>query len=169
MNEKHIEESKLIITRIFDAPRDLVFKMWTDSEHLKHWWGPKGLTMHIAKLDLRSDGVFHYSMKSPDGQEMWGKFVYREISVPDKLVFINSFSDEEGNTVRAPFSPTWPLEIQNTLMFSEEEGKTKLIMQGTPVSATEEKHKTFQAAHDGVKQGFTGTLDQLADYIKQVK
>ncbi|MDM5155048.1 SRPBCC domain-containing protein [Bacillus sp. DX1.1] len=166
MNEKHIEENKLIITRIFDAPRDLVFKMWTDSEHLKHWWGPKGLTMHIAKLDLCSDGVFHYSMKSPDGQEMWGKFVYREISAPDKLVFINSFSDEEGNTVRAPFSPTWPLEIQNTLIFSEEEGKTKLIMQGTPVSATEEEYETFRAAHDGVKQGFAGTFEQLADYIK---
>lgn len=92
MNEKHIEENKLIITRIFDAPRDLVFKMWTDSEHLKHWWGPKGLTMHIAKLDLCSDGVFHYSMKSPDGQEMWGslfivKLVHR-INLYSSILFL---------------------------------------------------------------------------------
>ncbi|MBO9129380.1 SRPBCC domain-containing protein [Bacillus sp. 165] len=159
------EENELVITRIFDAPRELVFKMWTDPEHLKHWWGPKGFTMNVAKLELRPGGMFHYSQKSPDGQEMWGKFVYREITAPEKLVFTNSFSDEEGNTIRAPFSPTWPLEILNILTFSEYEGKTKLVMQGGPLSPTEEERKTFEAARNGVKQGIGGTLDQLADYL----
>lgn len=140
MNEKNttnnittnVEESGLVITRTFDAPRDLVFKMWTETEHLKHWWGPKGFTFGISKLDLRPGGVFHYSMTSPDGHEMWGKFVYREIVAPEKIVFINSFSDEEGNTVRAPFSPTWPLEILNTITFAEHEGKTVITMRGNP-------------------------------------
>jgi uncharacterized protein YndB with AHSA1/START domain len=161
----NVEESELVITRIFDAPRDLVFKMWTEPEHLKHWWGPKGFTFGVSKLDLRPGGVFHYSMKSPDGQEMWGKFVYCEIIAPEKLVFINSFSDEEGNTVRAPFSPTWPLEVLNTLTFVEHEGRTTLTMRGGPLSATEEERKTFEAARDSVKKGFAGTFDQLADYL----
>jgi uncharacterized protein YndB with AHSA1/START domain len=167
-NTTNVEASELVITRIFDAPRDLVFKMWTDLEHLKHWWGPKGFTFGVSKLDLRPGGVFHYSMKSPDGQEMWGKFVYREIIAPEKLVFTSSFSDEEGNTVRAPFSATWPLEILNTLTFVENEGRTTLTMRGGPLSATEEERKTFEAARDSVKQGFAGTFDQLADYLAKV-
>jgi uncharacterized protein YndB with AHSA1/START domain len=158
-------QSELVITRTFDAPRELVFKAFTDSDHLKHWWGPKGFTMNVTKLDLTSGGIFHYSQRSPEGQEMWGKFVYREIVAPETLVFTNSFSDEEGNTVRAPFNPTWPLEILNTLSFVEHEGKTTLTMRGVPVSATEEELQTFESARDMIQQGFAGTLDQLADFL----
>ncbi|CAM3853734.1 SRPBCC family protein [Alicyclobacillus pomorum] len=159
------KQVELVITRTFDAPRELVFKAVTEPEHLTHWWAPKGYTMNVAKLDLRPGGVFHYSQRSPEGQEMWGKFVYREIMEPEKLVFTNSFSDEEGNTVRAPFNQTWPLEILNTWTFAEHEGKTTLTMRGVPLSATEEELKTFEAAHDMVQKGFAGTLDQLADYL----
>ncbi|MDB5085384.1 MAG: activator of Hsp90 ATPase 1 family protein, partial [Bacilli bacterium] len=73
--------------------------------------------MNVTKIDLRPGGIFHYRQRSPEGQEMWGKFVYREIVAPEKLIFTNSFSDEAGNTVRAPFSPTWPLKILNTFTF----------------------------------------------------
>lgn len=162
------EESELMITRIFDAPRELVAKVWAESEHLKQWWGPKGFTMNISSLDFRPGGVFHYSQKSPDGHEMWGKFVYHEINLPEKLVFASSFSDEEGNTVRAPFSATWPLEILNTLTFSEHSGKTTLVMRGVPVNTTEEERETFKAMHDGIRQGFAGTFDQLADYLAKL-
>lgn len=114
----------LVITRVFDAPRSLVFKVWTDPKHLAQWWGPKGFTLHVQALDLRPDGVFHYSQQSPDGQVMWGKFVYREIAAPERLVFVSSFSDEAGNTVRHPWSADWPLEILNIVTLSEHEGKT---------------------------------------------
>jgi len=93
------------ITRVFDAPRDLVWKAFTESERLLQWWGPKGFTMRVAKLDLRPSGVFHYSMRSPEGRDMWGKFVYREIVAPERIVFVNSFSDEAGNLTRHPFTP----------------------------------------------------------------
>src|SRR5205085_4388835 len=102
------------ITRVFDAPRELVWKAITESERLMRWWGPKGFTMQVAQLDLRPGGVFHYSMRSPGGNDMWGKFVYREVVAPERLVFVNSFSDAEGNLTRNPFSPSWPLEILNT-------------------------------------------------------
>ncbi|MEH7307893.1 SRPBCC family protein [Neobacillus drentensis] len=159
------EKSELVITRTFNAPRELVFKVWTEPEHLKHWWGPKGFALDINKFELRPDGIFHYRMRSEDGHEMWGKFIYREIISPEKLVFINSFSDEEGNTVRAPFSPIWPLEILNTLTLSENEGKTTITLRGGPINASEEERKRFVEEFESMKQGFGGTFDQLHDYL----
>ncbi len=77
------EKGEFVISRLFDAPRDVVWKAWTEPERLKHWWGPKGVKIVSCKVDLRPDGVFHYSMRMPDGQEMWGKFIYREIVRPE--------------------------------------------------------------------------------------
>ncbi len=107
-------------------------------------------------------------MRSPAGQEMWGKFVYREIAAPEKIVFVNSFSDAAGNTTRAPFSPQWPLEILNTVLFSEKDGKTTLAMTGTPVDATDEETKMFESMRPSMDQGFKGTLDQLEAYLAKM-
>lgn len=164
-NTTHVDKTELVITRIFDAPRDLVFKVWTESEQLKRWWGPKGFKLGVSRLDFHPGGVFHYSMQSPDGYEMWGKFVYREITPPEKIVFVNSFSDEEGNTVRVPFSPTWPLEVLNTLTLEEHDGKTTLTLRGGPTNATEDERKTFTGMHESMQQGFAGTFDQLVEYL----
>jgi uncharacterized protein YndB with AHSA1/START domain len=90
------ENYEFVYTRVFDAPRELVFKVWSEVDHLKNWWGPKGFEWGTANLDFRPGGVFHYSMRSPEGLEMWGKFEYREIEAPEKIVFVNSFSDPEG-------------------------------------------------------------------------
>jgi uncharacterized protein YndB with AHSA1/START domain len=154
-----------VITREFDAPRDLVFTAWTEPERLAQWWGPKGFTMISTKVDLRPGGVFHYGMKSPDGHEMWGKFVYREITPPERMVFVISFSDENGGVTRHPLSATWPLEVINTLTFSEHDGKTTLTLRGGPINATEEERATFKAGHSSMQQGFKGTFDQLAEYL----
>ena len=158
-------EGEFVITRVFDAPRELVWKAWTESERLSHWWGPKGFTMGVCKLDLRPGGVFHYSTRTPDGREMWGKFVYREIVKPERIVFINSFADEKGNVVRNPWNADWPLEVLNAQSFSEHEGKTTLTLRGAPLNATEAERKTFEAGRKSMQQGFAGTLDQLADYL----
>ncbi|MFD0698237.1 SRPBCC domain-containing protein [Paenibacillus sp. GCM10027628] len=160
-----MEGNELVITRSFDAPRELVFKAWTEAERLAQWWGPKGLTLSVSKLDLRPGGIFHYSMTSPDGNVMWGKFVYGEITPPEKIVYTNSFSDEEGNTIRPPFSAVFPLEIMNTLTLTEHEGKTTLTLRGGPINATEEELQFFAAMHESMKQGFGGTFEQLADYL----
>ena len=74
-----------LFTREFDAPRDLVFKAWTERERLQEWWGPQGFGIRVAKLDLRPGGVFHYGMQTPDGREVWGRFAYREIAAPERL------------------------------------------------------------------------------------
>jgi uncharacterized protein YndB with AHSA1/START domain len=70
--------------------------------------GPKGFTVVKAEMDLRPGGTYHYAMKSRDGNTIWGKFVYREVAPPSKLVFINSFSDENGGITRRPLQATWP-------------------------------------------------------------
>ncbi|MTV50896.1 SRPBCC domain-containing protein [Heliobacillus mobilis] len=162
------EISELAITRIFDAPHELVYQAWTEPRHLKHWWGPKGFTMNVLKFDLCPGGVFHYSQKSPTGQLMWGKFVYKEFIAPEKLVFISSFSDEIGNTIRAPFSPTFPAEILNILSLFMYEGKTKLTLRGAPINVTKEEYDSFVAIIEGMKQGFTGTFAQLDNYLERL-
>ena len=102
------------ISRVFDAPRDKVWRAWTEAERLKHWWGPKGFTVSYCKVDLRPGGMMHYCLRMPDGNEMWGKFVYREIVKPERLVWINSFSDKDGGTTVHPMSPDWPRELLST-------------------------------------------------------
>ncbi len=162
------DEGVFTISRVLDAPRDLVFKAWTTPKHLARWWGPKGCEIGVAKLDLQPGGTFLYSMRMPGApQEIWGKFIYREISPPERLVFTVSFTDAEGNAVRSFFSQTWPLEVLNVLTLTEENGRTKLTLRGGPVSATEEERELFISMFDSMQQGWGGTLDQLADFLKQ--
>jgi len=156
---------EFVITRIFDAPRELVWKAWTERDRLMQWFGPKGFTMSAAKMDFRPGGVFHYCLRSPDGKEMWGKFVYREIVAPERIVLVNSFSDESGGLTRHPMSPTWPLEMLSTTTFVEQGGKTVLTIRWKPLNPTEEERKTFDGAHGGMQQGWTGTFEQLAEYL----
>ncbi len=80
----------LVITRVFDAPRDLVFKAWTEPERLMRWWGPKGFTTPFCKVDLRPGGVFHYCLRSPEGRDVWGKGVYREIVEPERIIYTDT-------------------------------------------------------------------------------
>jgi uncharacterized protein YndB with AHSA1/START domain len=157
--------SEFAISRIFDAPRDLVWKAHTELDRLKQWWGPKGFTWIGGTLDLRPGGKFHYGMRAPNGHEMWGRFIYREIAVPERLVFVVSFSDENGGITRNPWNPNWPQEVLNTPTFAEQGGRTTLIISGAPVNATDLEQQTFEAGRDSMRQGFTGTLDQLADYL----
>jgi uncharacterized protein YndB with AHSA1/START domain len=155
------------ISRVFDAPRDRVWKAWTEAERLKQWWGPAGFQVHTCKVDLRPGGVFLYGMKAPDGTDMWGKFTYREIKAPQRLVFIVSFSDAKGGLTRHPWSPNWPLDMLSTVSFEEQGGKTKVTVQWLPAdSATDVERKTFDEGRDSMKQGWGGTMDQFADYLK---
>ncbi len=152
----------------FNAPRELVFKAFTDSEHLQNWWGPKGWTFDVAESDFRSGGVFYYSQKPADGDTMWVKFVYSEIIASEKIIYTSFFSDEKGHVVRAPFDQSWPMNTLNTLTFSEEEGETAITLTVSPASPTEEELQTFEAAKEMVQAGFTGTLNQLTEYLTKI-
>jgi uncharacterized protein YndB with AHSA1/START domain len=157
----------LLITRVFEAPRPLMFRAWTEPDRLASWFGPKGFTMLSCTIDPCPGGVFHYGMRSPDGQTMWGRWVFREVVAPERLVFVASFSDEAGGLTRHPFATDWPLEVLSTVTFSECGSQTMLTMRGVPINATEAERQSFQAANPMMQKGWTGTLDQLAGYLAQ--
>jgi uncharacterized protein YndB with AHSA1/START domain len=159
---------EFIISRVFDAPRELMFKVWTDPEHMQRWWGPKGAQVVHNKMDLRPGGSYHYCMRTPDGHDMWGKFVYREIVRPERIVWVNSFSDEYGGVTRHPMSPCWPLEMLTTITFAGHAGKTTVTVRWVPLNATEAERKTFQGGFDSMRNGWGGTMDQLAAYLAKV-
>ena len=158
-----------VATRIVAAPRDLVWKSWTEVDRMKQWWGPKGFKVFHATLDLRPGGTFHYGMKSPDGHDMWGKFVFREITPPSRLVLMSSFSDPQGDITRAPFPGLqWPLRMLSIITFAELGVKTEVSVRWSPHEATAEEQATFDGMHDSMRQGWGGTFDQLADYLAKV-
>jgi len=157
-------ERPFVLTRVFDAPRDLVWAAWTETRHMQ-WWGPKEVTIHHAKLDLRPGGIFHYCMRSADGQEMWGKWAIREVARPERLVFVNSFADPAGNVTRHPLSTTWPLETLSTITFAERNGKTEVTIHWLPLNATEAERMTFDQGHESMRAGWTGSLDRLEEYL----
>jgi uncharacterized protein YndB with AHSA1/START domain len=158
-----------VLIRTLDAPRDLVWKAWTEADHLKKWFGPKGRAIVSAKVDLRPGGLFHYAMKTPDGKMMWGKFIYREIKPPEKLVVIVAFSDEKAGITRHPMSPSWPLQTLSTTTFAAKGDKTEMTLVWEPYEATEDERKTFDGARDGMNQGWAGTMEQLEAYLAKLK
>jgi uncharacterized protein YndB with AHSA1/START domain len=159
---------EFVITRVFNAPRELVFKAWIEPERFAKWFGPKGVAVKSAKQDLRPGGSLHTCMVTLDGREMWGKMVYREIAPPEKLVYINSFSDEKGGLTRHPMSATWPLEMLTTVVLKEKDGKTELTLTWVPINATTEETATFESGMAGMTGGWTGTFDQLESYLAEL-
>jgi uncharacterized protein YndB with AHSA1/START domain len=157
------------VSRAFDAPRELVWKAYSEAARLKEWWGPKGFGMQVAKLDFRPGGIFHYRMTAPDGKEMWGKFMYREIVKPELMTYVVSFSDAQGGTTRHSMSATWPLEVMNVTTFTEKDGKTTVASRGWPINETAEERATYEGAFAGMEMGFKGTLDQLEAYLAKAK
>jgi len=162
-----------IITRVLKAPRDLVFKVWTEREHLIQWFGPKGTTTPTCMLDLRVGGAFHYCMRMADGQEHWGKWIFREIAAPQgsregRLVFVASFADAQGNTVRQPWDKNWPMEWLSTVTFAEHAGigrGTVVTVEWIPINASELERDTFDAGRSSMQQGWGGTMERLTEHL----
>ena len=153
----------LVIERVFDAPRELVWKAWTEPKHLMRWWGPKVFTAPFCKIDLRVGGTFGYCMRSPEGKDYWGTGVYREIVPPERLVYTDSFADEKGNVVPATYygmNPDMPLEMLVTVTFEEHQGKTKLTLRHVGIPAG--------ADRDGAQQGWSESFEKLAEYLAKM-
>jgi uncharacterized protein YndB with AHSA1/START domain len=165
MSDARIE---FAISRTLPAPRALVFKVVSQAEHLAQWWGPAGWEWISGDLDFRPGGRFHYCMRMPGLPEMWGLFLYEDIAAPERIVFVNGFSDAEGQLTRHPMAPTWPLQVRNVLTLEESGGDTVLTLRGRPYEASDIERQTFAAGFDSLRQGFGGTLDQLQDYVAEL-
>ena len=160
-----VREDEFVIARAFDAPRDLVFRAWTEREHLAQWWGPKGYAMRETSLDLRPGGLFHYVMQMPNGEDMWGRFVFREIDPPRRLVYVNSFSNSRAEVVKPPFHDPWPAEMLTRIDFDARGDKTLVTLRCVPINATDVERQTFRNGHPSMNHGFGGTFDQLAAFV----
>jgi len=123
--------AELVITRILNAPRELVWRAWTEPAYVMRWWGPKLFTAPVARIDLRVGGKYLNAMRSPEGQDFWSTGTYREIIPGEKIVSTDNFADEQGNIVPASqygMSGDWPSELLVTVSFEDYGGKTKLIL-----------------------------------------
>ena len=148
-NQIQLPEREVTITRIFDAPRSLVFKMWTDAKYVADWWGPGVFTNPVCEIDARVGGKWRIVMRGPDGTDYPGGGVYREVVPPERLVFTNLATDKQGNTL---------LEGLTTVTFDDYQGKTKLALHTRAVALVD-----YAAAYlAGMEEGWKQTLDGLA-------
>jgi uncharacterized glyoxalase superfamily protein PhnB/uncharacterized protein YndB with AHSA1/START domain len=160
-------DETFVISRVVDAPRDSVYAAWTQCELLSRWWGPKGFTVTHCDNDPRPGGTFHYGLRTPTGQVMWGKWRYREVVAPERLVFISSFSDEAGGTTRHPGHAEWPLEMLSVITFAERDDgrRTEVTVRWTAHEASEAERKVFLDGFASMRAGWGGTMDQFADFL----
>lgn len=159
--------NEVVFTRVFDAPRQMVWDAWTKEENLREWFGPKGSQIIHAKMDFRVGGIFHYSMKFGEHPEMWGLWTFREINPPKSMQLIQNFSDKDRGVTSHPMSPTWPKKMLSTTTFEEAGSKTTLAIHWEPFEATQEEIDTFNAARPNMNDGWSGTFQQLDAYLEQ--
>ncbi len=155
------ETERMVVTRVFDAPRKLVWKAWTDPQFVMQWWGPKGFTSPVCRMDFRVGGKFLCCMRTPDGQDFWNGGEYHEIVPYEKIVLSMFFADAEGNKVEAA---EYGIEHQaiedacDVVLFEDlGNGQTKLTFTG---------NETMESAKDtGQLEGWYEILDKFAGVV----
>lgn len=156
-SESPIAEREILITRIVDAPRELVWEVWTDPEHVVKWWGPNGFTTTIEKMDVRSGGVWKHIMHGPDGVDYPNSSVFKEVVKPERIVFAHGGGKEGGPGVH--FESTWTFDAVDG-------DKTRVTIRMVfPSAADRERVVTEYGAIEGGKQ----TLERLAAYLANIE
>lgn len=143
---------ELVITRVFDAPRELVFKAWTDPKHVAQWWGPHGFTNPVCELDVRPGGAIRIHMRGPDGTVYPMTGVYQEIVEPTRLVFSSAALDEQGTPL---------FEVLTTVAFAEHGRKTTMTVKARVVKSTSEAAPYLK----GMEAGWTQSLERLEAHL----
>jgi uncharacterized glyoxalase superfamily protein PhnB len=166
MGEPETSGKPFVASRTFDTPLHTLWQCFTDPERMAKWWGPKGAGIVHSEMDLRPGGTYLYGMKMPDGKVMWGRQVFREIDPQKKIVLVNAFSDQDAGLTRHPLAPSWPIELLSTFDFEAAgPGRSTFTVIWTPIYPTPDERNAFDAGHDSMKNGWGGTLDQLAAYL----
>jgi uncharacterized protein YndB with AHSA1/START domain len=152
-------DRELILTRQFDAPRDLVFKAFSSCEHLQNWWGPRTWPVVECRMDFRVGGMWHYCMRGPDeGDESWGRADYEDILKPERIIYIDAFSDANGG-----INEQMP-RARVTYEFAEVESRT-LLTAKTEYASADDLQKVLAM---GMVEGITETLDRLVEHLERV-
>ena len=146
------DPESVVMTRIIDAPRSRVFEAWTRAEHLAHWFGPAGFTVHSCEADARAGGVFRVCLRSPQGRDYWVRGEYREVAAPERLVIACAADDEQGlERLREPIQVT----------FAEEAGRTKLTVDVAASGPTPRAAELME----GMDQMWADTVHRLDGHL----
>lgn len=158
------ETERMVVTRVFDAPRELVWKAWTDPKYVMQWWGPKGFTAPVCKIDFRVGGKFLFCMRTPDGQEGWNAGEYHEIVPYEKIVSSMYFSDSEGNRLEPAQLGIEHEAIEgahDVILFEDMgDGQTKLTFIGNDTMRN--------AIESGQLEGWKEILDKVAAVVAEL-
>lgn len=160
-----VEKKNVVVTRVFDAPVEQVWKAWSDSDYVRQWWGPQGFTCPIAKMDFREGGASLICMRAPQeygGQDMYSTWTYTKIVPNERIEYIFNFGDKDGNKLtpaQAGIPPGVPEDGHHVVTF-----KT-LGNNRTEMTMTEHGYTTAQA-HDMSKAGLEQCLDKMAASFK---
>jgi len=146
-------ERTVTITRLIDAPRDLVFRLWTEREHMARWWGPHGFTNPVCEMDVRAGGAIRIDMRAPDGTVYPMTGTFREIMPPRRLVFEAVAEDEDGNPL---------LRSLTVVTFADEDGKTRLTVHADAVGIAPVAPQMLA----GMEAGWTQSLEKLAELAR---
>ena len=142
----------LVIMRVFDAPRELVFKMWTDNKLVSGWWGPKGFTNPVCQMDSKKGGAIRIVMQSPDGTRYPVSGIFTEVKTPERLVFISRKEDDDGNV---------QVEVEHTVSFLEEGEKTRMIFKAVVLRTS----PLGTEVCSGMSVGWNQSLDRLDESL----
>jgi uncharacterized protein YndB with AHSA1/START domain len=153
-----VGDREILATRIFDAPRDLVWKVWTEREHIEKWWGPNGFTTTTSRMDVKPGGMWRYVMHGPDGRDYENRIVYVEVVKPERLSYSHDDADDSGD------KGAESIHFQVNVNFEELGGKTKIIMRMVFPSA---KLRDFVIETHGAVEGLKQTLGRLGEYLGQ--
>ena len=156
-----------VLEREFDAPRELVWRTWTDPELLPRWYGPRVDTV-IHKLDLKPGGLWLVEMKW-DGNSNHQRIEYTEVSPPERLVWLHSMTDSEWNIAANPMMPDWPRALLTTVTFEEDGERTKLRLTLSPHEASEAEIACFAAAMEGMGKGWGAGMELLAELLAELQ
>ncbi|WP_411824583.1 SRPBCC family protein [Leptospira sp. 'Mane'] len=153
MNSGNTSDREITATRVFNAPRELVFQMWTDPNHVGNWWGPTGFTNTIESMEVKPGGVWKFVMHGPDGTDYPNTIVFIEVKKPELLVYKHGSELEDH-----------PGQFLVTVNFLEEENKTKLTMQMLFQTA-EERNQVVDKY--GAVEGLNQTMERLREYLER--
>ena len=157
------DKNVLVITRVFGAPRETVWKYWTDADSFKKWWGPKEFTCPFSRMDFRAGGKYLHAMRSKEGQEFWSTGTFKEIVPKEKMVMTDSFADEKGNVVPSQYygMEGFPLELEVTVTLEDHGEQTRMTLSHSGIGNIDAKMR------QEMEQGWNESFDKMKQEVER--
>lgn len=160
----------IVLTRDLDAPRDLVWKAWTESERFARWFGPRGFELPVCEIDARAGGGIRFCHAGPDGFRVWVQGTFHEVNPEEGLVFSGTFTDEAGKPIPHPMIPDWPIEaviVTTVSLETIDESRTRQTVRQEITPASLASHPAVVIERKGAAEGWAETLERLEEMLRE--